>query len=94
MAFLLDTNVAIHLRGARVMAANAHLVSQLPDDVVPAVTADAAQQEALTVVAKRSPGTIIADLASLPSREELIGKLAGIFVSQVQQFVNITTDST
>jgi large subunit ribosomal protein L10 len=39
------------------------------------------------------PGAIIADLASLPSREELIGKLASLFVSQVQQFVNLTSDS-
>lgn len=39
------------------------------------------------------PGSMIAELASLPSREELIGKLAGVFVSQVQQFVNITNDS-
>jgi large subunit ribosomal protein L10 len=39
------------------------------------------------------PGTMIAELASLPSREELIAKLAGAFVSQVQQFVNLTNDS-
>jgi large subunit ribosomal protein L10 len=39
------------------------------------------------------PGSVIAELASLPSREELIGKLAGVFVSQVQQFVNLTNDS-
>lgn len=39
------------------------------------------------------PGSVIAELASLPSREELIGKLAGVFVSQVQQLVNLTSDS-
>ncbi|HYM14283.1 MAG TPA: 50S ribosomal protein L10 [Dehalococcoidia bacterium] len=38
-------------------------------------------------------GTVVAELASLPSREELIAKLAGAFVSQVQQFVNLTNDS-
>jgi large subunit ribosomal protein L10 len=38
-------------------------------------------------------GTIVADLASLPSREELIGKLAGVFVSQVQTFANLIDDS-
>jgi large subunit ribosomal protein L10 len=39
------------------------------------------------------PGSVIAELASLPSREELIGKLAGAFVSPVQQFVNLTNDT-
>ena len=38
-------------------------------------------------------GSVVGELASLPSREELIGKLAGVFVSQVQQFVNLTNDS-
>jgi large subunit ribosomal protein L10 len=38
-------------------------------------------------------GSIVAELASLPSREQLIGQLAGAFVSPVQQFVNLTTDS-
>ncbi len=38
-------------------------------------------------------GSVVGELASLPSREELIGRLAGVFVSQVQQFVNLTTDS-
>ena len=39
------------------------------------------------------PGKIVSELASLPSREELIGKLVGAFVQPVQQFVNLTTDS-
>ena len=39
------------------------------------------------------PGTIVAELASLPSREELIGKLATVFVSQVQTFANLIDDS-
>lgn len=39
------------------------------------------------------PGSIVAELASLPSREELIGRLVGAFVQPVQQFVNLTTDS-
>ena len=39
------------------------------------------------------PGTIVAELAALPSREELIGKLVGAFIQPVQQFVNLTTDS-
>ena len=38
-------------------------------------------------------GKIVADLASLPSREELIGKLAGAFVQPVQQLANILNDS-
>ena len=38
-------------------------------------------------------GTIVAELASLPSREELIGKLATVFVSQVQTFANLIDDS-
>jgi large subunit ribosomal protein L10 len=38
-------------------------------------------------------GSIVAELASLPSREQLIGQLAGAFISPVQQFVNLTTDS-
>ena len=40
-----------------------------------------------------SPGTVVADLASLPSREELIGKLAGAFVQPVQQLANLINDS-
>ena len=39
------------------------------------------------------PGSIVAELASLPSREELIGRLVGAFIQPVQQFVNLTTDS-
>ena len=38
-------------------------------------------------------GSIVGELASLPSREVLIGKLAGAFIQPVQQFVNLTTDS-
>lgn len=38
-------------------------------------------------------GSVIAELASLPSREELIGKLAGVFISQVQTLANILNDS-
>ena len=39
------------------------------------------------------PGSIVGELASLPSREELIGRLVGAFIQPVQQFVNLTTDS-
>ncbi len=39
------------------------------------------------------PGSIVGELASLPSRDELIGKLVGAFIQPVQQFVNLTTDS-
>ena len=38
-------------------------------------------------------GKVVGELASLPSREELIGKLAGTFVSPVQQLANILNDS-
>jgi large subunit ribosomal protein L10 len=38
-------------------------------------------------------GSIVGELASLPSREVLIAQLAGAFVQPVQQFVNLTTDS-
>ena len=38
-------------------------------------------------------GKIITELATLPSREELIGKLAGAFVSPVQQLANMLNDS-
>jgi large subunit ribosomal protein L10 len=38
-------------------------------------------------------GKVIAELASLPTREELIGKLAGAFIQPMQQFVNIIDDS-
>ena len=38
-------------------------------------------------------GSIVAELASLPSREELIAKLAGAFSSQVQTFANLIDDS-
>ena len=38
-------------------------------------------------------GKVVGELASLPSREELIGKLAGAFVSPVQQLANILNDS-
>jgi len=38
-------------------------------------------------------GKVVSELASLPSREELIGKLAGAFVSPVQQLANILNDS-
>jgi large subunit ribosomal protein L10 len=42
-----------------------------------------------TVVA----GSVIIELATLPSREELIGKLAGAFISPVQTFANLINDS-
>ena len=38
-------------------------------------------------------GKVVAELASLPSREELIGQLAGAFVSPVQQLANMLSDS-
>jgi large subunit ribosomal protein L10 len=38
-------------------------------------------------------GTIVAELASLPSRDELIAKLAGALISQVQTFANLIDDS-
>jgi large subunit ribosomal protein L10 len=38
-------------------------------------------------------GKLVADLASLPSREELIGKLAGAFVQPVQQLAVLLNDS-
>ena len=38
-------------------------------------------------------GSVVSELASLPSREELIGKLAGVFISQVQTFANLINDS-
>jgi large subunit ribosomal protein L10 len=38
-------------------------------------------------------GTIVSELASLPSREELIGKLAGAFISPVQTLANLLNDS-
>jgi large subunit ribosomal protein L10 len=38
-------------------------------------------------------GRVVSELASLPSREELIGKLAGAFVSPVQQLANMLNDS-
>ncbi len=38
-------------------------------------------------------GSVVGELASLPSREALIGKLASAFVSPVQQLVNLTNDS-
>jgi large subunit ribosomal protein L10 len=38
-------------------------------------------------------GKIVADLASLPSREELIGKLVGAFIQPVQQFHTLINDS-
>ncbi|MBI2724310.1 MAG: 50S ribosomal protein L10 [Chloroflexi bacterium] len=40
-----------------------------------------------------SAGSLITELASLPSRDELIARLAAVFVSQVQTFVNLTNDS-
>jgi large subunit ribosomal protein L10 len=38
-------------------------------------------------------GKIVTELATLPSREELIGKLAGAFISPVQTFANLIDDS-
>jgi large subunit ribosomal protein L10 len=38
-------------------------------------------------------GKVVADLASLPSREELIGKLAGAFVQPVQHLATLLNDS-
>jgi large subunit ribosomal protein L10 len=38
-------------------------------------------------------GSVVGELASLPSREQLIAQLAAAFVSPVQQFVNLTNDS-
>jgi large subunit ribosomal protein L10 len=38
-------------------------------------------------------GKIVTELASLPSREELIGKLAGAFVQPVQQLAVLLNDS-
>jgi large subunit ribosomal protein L10 len=40
-----------------------------------------------------SSGKLVADLASLPSREELIGKLVGAFVQPVQQLAVLLNDS-
>jgi large subunit ribosomal protein L10 len=40
-----------------------------------------------------SDGKVVADLATLPSREELIGKLAGAFVSPVQNLAVLINDS-
>src|SRR6185295_9363000 len=40
-----------------------------------------------------SDGKLIADLATLPSRDELIGKLAGAFIQPVQQFATLINDS-
>jgi large subunit ribosomal protein L10 len=37
--------------------------------------------------------SVISDLATLPSREELIGKLAGAFVSPLQNFVFLLNDT-
>lgn len=39
------------------------------------------------------PGSMIGELASLPSRDQLIGKLVSAFISPMQQFVNLTNDS-
>jgi large subunit ribosomal protein L10 len=38
-------------------------------------------------------GSVVTELATLPSREELIGKLAGAFISPVQTFANLINDS-
>jgi len=38
-------------------------------------------------------GSIVTELASLPSREELIGKLAGAFISPVQNLATMLNDS-
>lgn len=38
-------------------------------------------------------GSVITELATLPSREELIGKLVGAFISPVQTFANLISDS-
>jgi large subunit ribosomal protein L10 len=38
-------------------------------------------------------GSVVTELATLPSREELIGKLAGAFISPVQTFANLISDS-
>ncbi len=38
-------------------------------------------------------GSIVADLAGLPSREELIGRLVGAFVQPVQQLAVLLNDS-
>lgn len=38
-------------------------------------------------------GKVVADLATLPSREELIGKLVGAFVQPVQDLAYLLTDS-
>ena len=40
-----------------------------------------------------SDGKLVADLATLPSREELIGKLVGAFVQPVQQLATLLNDS-
>jgi large subunit ribosomal protein L10 len=40
-----------------------------------------------------SDGKLVAELASLPSREELIGKLAGAFMQPVQQLAVLLNDS-
>ena len=38
-------------------------------------------------------GSVVAELASLPTREQLIGQLAGAFMSPLQTFVNQINDS-
>ncbi|HEY7801060.1 MAG TPA: 50S ribosomal protein L10 [Dehalococcoidia bacterium] len=39
------------------------------------------------------PGSIVGELAALPSREQLIGQLAGAFISPVQQLATLLNDS-
>ncbi|MBF6601208.1 MAG: 50S ribosomal protein L10 [Dehalococcoidia bacterium] len=38
-------------------------------------------------------GSVVTELAALPSREQLIGQLAGAFVSPVQQLATLLSDS-
>jgi large subunit ribosomal protein L10 len=71
------------------------------DIIAPAkAVADYARTSRTTFAAKKAyldgavhPGTMVAELASLPSREELIGKLAGAFISPMQTLATLLNDS-
>lgn len=61
----------VHMKGARVLAANGHAIADLPDDVTPKISAGAARVVAQQLVAKRRPEALASALYSEPSLEIL-----------------------
>ena len=82
----------VHLNGSRVTAANGLVVKDLPDDIVPNITAGGAQDAARQLVAKYKPAAAAGAQYSEP-RLEIFNKgvlATGTYPSRLAWFVEAT----